>query len=252
METEGTTIEETTIPQPEATPEEATTEEEGVDSTLPSDVETFVVPDKFKGKTAEEVAKAYVELEKMGQGTQPNQATDTPPAAEEGEPKVDYAEEYRLNGSLSEESYKELEADGYTRADVDDKIEYETYKYQKRVDDITADIGGAEVYKEVSQWLEETMPEEELNTLSTEMNNTSLSIRKLIVKALYNDYRQANGDTSGDVVHTNENQYAASKGYRGQVELDEDMNDKRYGEDRAYTKAVEEKLGRTKGMDRWK
>ncbi len=252
METEqqGTTIEETTVPQPEATSEEVTTEEEGVDTTLPSDVDKFEVPEKFKGKSTEDIAKAYVELEKMQQkDTQQPEDTKVPPEA-----NPDYIQEYIDNGVLSEESYTKLEGEGYTREDIDDKIDYEKYKYNKVITEVTEDIGGVEEYRKVSEWLTDTMDPEELNTLSTDMSNTPLNVRKLIIKGLYTNYQQASGDSgdsTGDVIHTNENQYTSLKGYASQVELDEDMNDSRYGSDRAYTKAVEAKLGKTKNFDSW-
>ena len=250
---EETTTQEDSISEPEVTSEGTTTEEEGSNPVLPSDVEKFEVPEKFKGKSAEEIAKAYVELEKLKSkeveppsDTPEDEQTTTEPSLEELA-----MQEFTEMGEISEETYTSLEEAGYTREEVDDKIEYEKYKYQKALNEVTEEIGGPEVYKEVSQWVNDTLPPEEVEELGAEMARTSLKLKKLIVKALYNDYLKANNLTepTGDVIHTNENQYVSSRGYASQVELDEDMADARYGTDRAYTKAVEEKLSRT-NLDR--
>ena len=106
---------------------------------LPSEVSSFEMPEKFKGKTAEEIAQSYIELEKLkakkeGEGEQvpPNDETppqETPPNTEES---VDsYFKEYAENGALSEESYQALADKGYSKEQVDEQIDFYNYKQEK-------------------------------------------------------------------------------------------------------------------------
>lgn len=241
------TTQEGTIPELELGPEETTTEKEGVIE-LPSDEVEFTMPEKFAGKTAEEIAKSYIELEKFKGGTPevetPPKETPTP-EVEAGDP---YIEEFLNTGELSEESYAALEAEGNTRADIDDRMEFEGYKSKKAVDELVEVIGGIENFTAMDEWAKETFKPEQMESYSKELAGASKFAKQAILKDLYGQYNAAqNGETpTADVVHTNERQTTTVKGYKSQHELQADMSDKRYGNDRSYTMAVEEKLAKSK------
>lgn len=241
------TPQEGTVLEPEVGPEGSTPEEEGIVE-LPSDVEEFVMPEKFQGKTAEEIAKSYLELEKFKGTTTPEtpETSETPqtPEAVEGDP---YVMEYLNTGALSEESYAALEAKGMSRQDIDDKMEFEGYKSKKAVDELVEVIGGIDNFTKMDEWAKEAFTPEQMEEYSKELAAASKFGKQAILKDIYGQYTSSTGEApTGDVVHTNEMQTQAVKGYKSQHELQADMSDPRYGTDRSYTKAVEEKLAKSK------
>ena len=128
------------VPELEVQPE-GEVQEEG----LPSDTPEFVIPEKFKGKSAEEIARSYVELEKS-RGTQEQPAEDAPEAQEEAPEGNPYLDEFRATGELSQDSYEALIAQGNTRESIDEALEYESYKQNKAVYEMADVVGGIENY----------------------------------------------------------------------------------------------------------
>ena len=241
---EGTQEVEQTLPnEVETGPADEVQEEE---VTLPSD-DTFEIPEKFKGKSAEEIARAYVELERLKQKDtpEPQQEEGQTEEPEEEEPTTNkYLEEFYAKGELSEESYNELLEQGYTKEDIDEALDYEKYKLEKQTKEMADVVGGVENYAAMEQWATEFYPEEERAEFVKEFTQAGKLAKQAMLRDLYNQY-QAN-TTGGDVVHTNEPQRVRQGGYTSQHELQKDMSDPRYGTDRSYTKMVEEKLARSK------
>jgi hypothetical protein len=235
-QTEGTPI-----PELEVGPQDETQE---VDSSLPSDQEEFVIPEKFAGKSAEEIAKAYVELEKFkaSKGEVPTEEAPAPTEEAPAEANNKYFDEFITKGSLSEESYAELEAAGHPREEVTERLEYEQYKQQKSINDVVSVIGGLENYQAMEAWAIDNVSEADRQTFVQEFQGASNFTKKALLKDMYSQFK--GGDTP-DVVHTNESQYKNSKGYSAEHEFQADIADPRYGSDKSYTKAVEQKMART-------
>jgi hypothetical protein len=214
------------IPQLEFGPEGDTTQPQVEDTSLPSDEGEFVIPDKFAGKSAEDIAKAYVELERMkAKGEQPP-ADDTPPSdqppADEA-PKVEepnkYYQEFVEKGELSEDSFKELEDAGYSREDIQERLEFEQYRQNKKVNAVVEAIGGLENYQAMEAWATENVVDEERVQFTTEFANASDYVKKVMLKDMYGRFKASTGNEGGDVIHTNESQFTAVKGYTSQHEL---------------------------------
>ena len=132
-------------------------EEPQSDVSLPSESD-FEMPDKFKGKSAEEIARAYAELEKMKaqpdeeapEEDKPTEESDDSeyinPILEEGRPEgsqdvpadqfVEFVNEFDKNGQLSEDSYQKLQELGYSKEFVNEKIDYIQYKRERDVESI--------------------------------------------------------------------------------------------------------------------
>ena len=252
---EPTPNDQTTLQEPQATPEESTVSEEPTEEQvqLPSDVEEIEIPEKFKDKSKEEIIKAYLELERMkvqNKEQQPNKEPQNKQETKEGEAKVDGAaiyQEYIEKGELSEETLKMLEEKGYKKEEVIDRLEYEKFKQEKAIKDIVEPIGGMEEYTKLSEWAKENIPADQLNQFNEEFAKAGPLAKKAMIKDAYAMYKAAIGEEGGDfnLLHTNEPQRAATKGYTSQHELQKDLSDPRYGVDRSYTKAVEEKMARS-------
>ncbi len=224
------------------------TEQEEV-TTLPSDTEEFVMPDKFQGKSAEDIARSYIELERH-RGTQEGVPPVTPedgseaPKEESGDSK--YLEEFLATGELSEDSYKELEEKGVSKEKIDDALEYEKYKQDKATKEMADVVGGIEKYSAMEKWAVGNYSEEDRAAFVTEFQGSGKLAREALLRDLYANYTKANEGT--DVIHTNEGQYTPKKGYASEHEFQQDLADRRYGTDRSYTKMVEAKMAKTKGV----
>jgi len=86
------------------------------------------VPEKFKGKSLDDVTKMYQELEKkLGSKEEVKPEVETPSKPDEAKPDntgfSKYVNEYSETGVVSEDSYKELADRGFPKADVDAYIE---------------------------------------------------------------------------------------------------------------------------------
>jgi hypothetical protein len=240
---------------------EPTASEEGVQEeevvTLPSDEPEFEMPEKFQGKSIEDIVKSYQELEKMKGGddkSQEEKVEDKPTekTSPEEEQYQKYAESLDKNGSLSDAEYAELAEAGYDRATVDAEIqrrndlkEFEAYRAEKALKEVLEPLGGGtEKFKEVSDWANKTKSEEEMK----EFNSTLAAIPKVaqqaMLKQLYAEYEAAE-DKPIDVLHTNTPQSTPSKGYTSEADFFKDISSPEYRTHKSFTKAVEAKLAKT-------
>jgi hypothetical protein len=246
-----TPVQEGTIPEPEPTPEEVALQEEQVE--LPSDVEEVEIPEKFQGKSQEEIIKAYLELEKKLGQKEPETPTEEPKEEPNEEPKEEPKEgeidgasvfkEYLESGDLSEETWAKLEEAGYKREEVKERLEFEKYKQDKAIEDLVAPIGGIEEYTKLTEWAKENVDELELGRFMEEFEKAGPMAKKAMLKDAYTYYKaQQESGQEPTMVHSNEPQYKPTKGYSSQHELQKDLSDPRYGIDRSYTQAVEEKM----------
>jgi len=226
---------------------------------LPSDKEVFNMPDKFKGKSAEDIAKSYLELEKIR--VQPKQEApkeDTPadvPTTVEQEQYEKYATSLDTNGSLSEAEYAELAKAGYSKEVVDaeiqsraDKLEFNKYREEKALNKILEPLGGGtEKFKEVAMWTKENKTAEEVAAINDALSKSTPLAQQALLKSLYAEY-EAGGNTD-TVLHTNNVQTTPSKGYATETEFFADIKSPAYKTDKSYVKAVEAKLARSNTKD---
>lgn len=235
-----------------------TGEEAPTEPTLPSDEAVFEMPEKFQGKSAEEIAKSYMELEKMKNQTKEEEGGDEvskeedepePPkeelTKEEAEQYQKYADSYEKNGSLSEEEYAELEKAGFSKEQVDEEIEYRNYKKEKALNDVLEPLGGGtEKFKEVSAWAAEAKTPEEIKAFNEALAGAPKLAQQALLKQLYSEFEK--GNTSEDTtVHTNTKQTQPTKGYSTESEFFADLNNPAYKSDPNYNKKVTEKLSKT-------
>lgn len=241
------------------------------DVSLPSE-DSFTMPEKFQGKSAEEIARAYAELEKMkGQPEEKAEdkveeesedSLDLNPILEEGRPEgskdvpadkfAELIDEHDANGELSAESYKALQDLGYDKAFVDEKIDYINFKRQKEADAILAPYGGAEEFKKVSAWASANFSEEQLANLNAQLASGSKETKDAVLSSLFMGYKQTVAETppADMTLHTNQPQTTKTEGYSTKSEYLKDAKDPRYDKDSGYRKQVEQKMLKT-DMSKW-
>lgn len=239
---------------------------------LPSD-DNFEMPDKFKGKSAEEIAKAYAELEKFKaikeQQTEEPVKEEAPvedgeinPILEEGRPEgsqdipadkfTKYLNELDTNGSISEEAYAELAELGYNREFVDEKVDYIKYKREKEVNKVLEPYGGVQEFEKVSNWARGVFSEAQLANINKQLASGNKEVQDAVLSSLYNGYKQSatNAPEPEVTLHTNQPQATRTEGYSTKSEYLKDAKDPRYDRDPGYRKQVEQKMLKT-NMEKW-
>lgn len=216
-----------------------------------------------KYESAEELEKAYIELQKKlgesndGLREEEPQGRGREEEVEEqqidADPLVDLlnsaSEEYYSNeGKLSEETMSKL-----TQMDSKDLVEaYMQIQAQPaQVEDFTADqvtdiqnfVGGEEQYNGLVSWAAENMPENFVQAFDNLINVGDPDMVKLAVVGLQAAFQEANGYEgrmlSGKPAQTQQDVF------RSQAEVVAAMSDPRYDRDPAYRQDVFAKLDRS-------
>ena len=218
-----------------------------------------------KYKNAEELEKAYTELEKkLG-------SKEETPAAEEEEVEKTTSEddtepESSAEVALLNEANKEYwDNDGKLSDETIEKFSSMSSKElvnaylevtkgipqqpsaaavaQADINSIQNSVGGQKAYKSLTEWAGNNLDKDAIKAFDSTVNSGNVQMIKLAVAGLKAEYDSANGyegrmlsgkaaQTSGDV-------------FRSQAEVVRAMNDTRYDKDPAYRNDIYEKLDRS-------
>ena len=217
-----------------------------------------------KYKNAQELEKAYIELQgKLGsqektEETETASAEETPeePKLSTGAALITNAQkEYYDNGNkLSEETmakfsemssadllqaYIEINANNPQQAEEAQAADIT----EAQISDIKKSAGGDQVYANVVNWAKDNLDQSQVNAFDEVVNTGSVAAIKLAVAGLKAQYDNANG-VEGRMV-TGKPPTNSGDIYRSQAELVAAMNDPRYDRDPAYRQDVIEKLDRS-------
>ena len=204
------------------------------------------LPEKFS--SPEDLAKSYAELEKKMSAPKDDTAEEPPtgevePEQSTGEPQFDkFAEEFASSGELSDDSFDELSKMGYPKEMVETYIKGMQAAQTADADQVMDVAGGAKGYEELTDWARNNMPENEL-LLYNQMVATGTDNAKMAVEWLMSK-RESAGDVEPSLL-SGKAQAPAKDEFRSTAEVVAAMKDTRYGKDPAYTRDVEEKLGRS-------
>jgi len=212
------------------------------DNTVKStdDVRPEWLPEKFK--SAEELAKAYSELEKRQSAPKEEPSMQQARADAEASQGMDkFYAEYSQNGELSEKSYEELNKMGLDKTLVDGYIAGQQAIANSEVKMIHDTVGGEENYSKVIEFAKTNLTEAEQNAFNDTLDNGSIEQVKFAVQAIASragissQPQMLNGDsieTSSDV-------------FESVAQVTQAMNDPRYANDPAFRKKVEDKIARS-------
>ena len=248
--------------QTETMPDNLTPEEQEnleVGEKLQADQEQLLAG---KYKSAQELEKAYVELQKkLGE----NKEEDTEKASAEEQPEdkpqlsegavliTDASKEYFDNGnklspetlakfaSLSSQdlikAYMEVQATQPQQAAPPAEIT------TAQINQIKNSAGGEKAYANIVNWAKTNLPQDQVQAFDEVVNTGSVQAIQLAVSGLKAEYDNANG-VEGRMVT---GKTAPNNGdvFRSQAELVRAMNDSRYDSDPAYRQDVIEKLDRS-------
>ena len=218
-----------------------------------------------KYKNAEELEKAYVELQKkLGDNKEENtekasseETTEDKPQLSEGASLITQAsDEYYANGNkLSPETmakFSSLSSQDLIKAYMEVQATPEFQQQQaappadittSQINQIKNSAGGERAYANIVNWAKTNLPQDQINAFDEVVNTGSVQAIQLAVSGLKSQYDNANG-VEGRMVT---GKTAPNNGdvFRSQAELVRAMNDPRYDNDPAYRQDIIEKLDRS-------
>ena len=216
-----------------------------------------------KYKSAQELEKAYIELQaKLGEGkedTETTTATEEPeekPTLSEGATLITSAsEEYFANDNkLSDETlakFSAMSSQDLIKAymEVQSSPEFQQQQAapaeisEAQVNQIKNAAGGDAAYSNIINWSKANLPKEQLSAFDNVVDTGNVQAINLAVAGLKAQYDNANG-VEGRMV-TGKAPTNSGDVFRSQAELVAAMSDARYDRDPAYRQDIIEKLDRS-------
>ena len=226
--------------------EPETTSQSSEDKSFENEARPNWLPEKFK--SAEELAKAYGELEKkMSAPQQEEQATESVEqnaTPEEVQQLDKYYDEFIEKNELSEKSYEELDALGLPKDLVDGYIAGQKALADNDVSEVQKVVGGKDNYSQLLDWSSKNLSQPEKDAFNNTIDNGSTEQVKMAVQGLMGRAGMSADNPQqdlfeGSVDNTNTDVFGSV------AQVTDAMNDPRYQKDPAYRKEVEDKLARS-------
>jgi len=204
------------------------------------------LPSKFKN--AEELSKAYGELEKQFSSRgkeEPKADTKIPEADSKRVQSLDkFYSEFAENGSLAETSYAELAKQGLTKELVDGYIEGQKSLSDNAINVVHEVAGGKERYAELIDWASKNLSDAEQTAFNNMVDAGNTDQSKFAVQGLMSRAGMTNNPTQPELFQGTSD-ITPTDSYQSVSQVTDAMNDPRYEKDPSYRKKVTDKLGRS-------
>lgn len=218
-----------------------------------------------KYKSAEELEKAYVELQKKLGDNAEQEETETASAEEQPEDKPTLSdgatlitsatdEFYDNNGQISEETlnkFSSMSSKDLVKAymEVQQLPEYQPKEAsaidlsESDINQVQNAVGGEQAYGDLLNWARTNLSQDEISAFDSIVNTGSVGAIRIAAAGLKSQYDAANG-VEGKM-YTGKAPTNSGDVFRSQQELVRAMSDPRYDNDPAYRQDVIEKLDRS-------
>ena len=237
------------------------TEEERHNQEMIDKVEAYDIPterpnldnsgDKFKGDY-DKLKQSYEALEKKLHSPEESVDVQDELGIPQDEPTTDgpfdiaaLTEEYTQNGSLSDNSYQQLEDGGITREMANQYIAGQRALGEQIGNEVKNSVGGSENYSGMVDWAKSNYSPEQIEAYDNAVNSGNIEFAKMAAQGLqaaYQNQTGIEGDTYGG-------KQAAPEGsghlFRSNAEVTAAMKDPRYESDPAYRQDISDRLERS-------
>jgi hypothetical protein len=209
---------------------------------------------------AEQLEKAYVELQRK-LGSQDNEPQAEEAQEEEAvEPTADFLDQLwdeAISGEYTQQTLDQLQqmdssdlAQMYLdfRSNIADAPQTESEVLSSDdVDVLQNMVGGSDSYGNMMSWAKDSLSDAEIDMYDAVMDKGDPAACFFAVSSLASRYGDASVGTQGELVG-GRSPAPTSKGYRSQAEVVADMHDPRYDNDPAYRDDVMQKLAMSEGI----
>ena len=185
---------------------------------------------------------------KAGEQQPAGEATQTSIPGVTKDQSARYWSELTEGGTLSTESYAELEKAGYPKAVVDQYIkgiQAEKTTQLAEATEFKKLAGGENGYAAMSEWMVANLKPEELAEYNEAVSSGKRSIIKLAVESMHRRYSDSMGNPP-NLLGGRGNAADAGDVFQSQAEVTAAMRDPRYRRDEAYRRSVAEKIARSR------
>jgi len=215
-----------------------------------------------KYKDAQELEKAYIELEKKLGSRDEQEETQEPQAEDQQEERSEYstqieaisraAEEFESKGELSQETLAEFEKMS-SKELIQAYFEYEQNLPQANapqsvelsqadINTIQNSVGGEAAYQNLVGWAAQNFSEAEIQAFDNVVDSGNVAAINLALAGLQARYTDANG-YEGKMIQGKA--AAPADTFKSQAEVVRAMSDARYDRDPAYRDEIMQKLARS-------
>jgi len=205
------------------------------------------LPEKFE--SAEQLAKAYGELEKKMGGNETQEAPEQPVTQEQAEEATGvqldkFYDEFADKGELTNQSYEELAKQGLNKDLVDSFIEGQNAIAEQQTANMHATVGGKENYDGMINWASEHLSETESKAFNAIMDKGNKDEMSLAINGMNSRYKSAVGANEPRTIRGTAPKVSADV-FKSTYEVAEAINNPKYSKDTFYRKQVEDKLKRS-------
>jgi len=219
------------------------------------------IPEKFwdaeKGAVnVEALAKSYTELEKVRSKSATEPTAEEKAAAEKAAADAKAAggdaggealrakaeQEWRANGTLSEETFAAYEKAGVTRAQIDTYIEGQEALARERESEAYAVVGGEESYKAMQAWANANLTQPEKDAYDRDVFGKDKAVRANAIRGLAARYAQSEGSDGKMVVPNSDGGKQAGEHFGSKAEMIAAMRDPKYKTSATYRNEVAQKI----------
>ena len=205
------------------------------------------LPEKFE--SAEDLAKAYGELEKKGSASEKEAK---PATKKEGAP-VDTdsmrdsvaaaTHEFMEQGEISEDTFSSLEKAGLPSEVIEAYMAGQSAIAANQTASVKDSIVGEGNYEAMAEWAAENVSEEDLNAYNEVVETGTVDQARMAVRGMFSQFKSAGGKAPN--LLQGATQGSGVKAFASAAQVTEAMRDRRYKTDPAYRANVEQRLAVT-------
>ncbi len=200
------------------------------------------LPDKFK--SAEDMAKAYKELEQK-QGKAPESSSEQGKVEQSGVNMSTAQDEFEKDGKLSDATYKSLAAKGLSREIVDGYLAGQKAIATQTRSEFVAIAGSEEQLTAVLEWAKTGLSKEEITAYDSAVRDGHVATAKMLFQNIQSRFTAANGADPKLVTGSNVPGTPGVQPYESWAQVTADMSKREYKEDPAFRKKVEARLAKS-------
>jgi hypothetical protein len=206
------------------------------------------LPEKFE--SAEELAKAYGELEKKMGGNNETQETPEQPVTQEQAEEATgiqldkFYDEFADKGELTNQSYEELAKQGLNKDLVDSFIQGQNALAEQQSNEMHSIVGGKDNYESMVNWASENLTETESTAFNAIMEKGNRDEMQLAINGMNSRWKSSVGANEPRTIRGTAPKINSDV-YKSTYEVAEAINNPKYAKDTFYRKQVEDKIKRS-------
>ena len=209
------------------------------------------LPEKFE--SAEDLAKAYGELEKKGAASKKEAKQEAKQETKQEGATVDTdgmrdsvaaaTHEFMEKGEISEDTFSSLEKAGLPSEVIEAYMAGQSAIADNQATAVKNSIGGEGNYEAMAEWATDNVSEEDLNAYNEIVETGTVDQARMAVRGMFSQFKSAGGKAPS--LLQGATQGSGVKAFASAAQVTEAMRDARYKKDPAYRANVEQRLAVT-------